>query len=61
MIPGAGDFPIIDFLRALPRDRLIGVEVPLKDLADRGMPVAERARHAVAGARSTLQSAGYDI
>jgi sugar phosphate isomerase/epimerase len=59
MIPGEGAFAIGDFLRALPPNRLIGIEVPLKDLADQGIAIAERARRAVAGARRVLQVAGY--
>jgi len=60
IIPGEGAFAIDAFLRALPPGRLIGVEVPLQDLADQGVPVAERARRAVAGARRVLEEAGYD-
>jgi sugar phosphate isomerase/epimerase len=59
LIPGEGAFAIVDFLRALPPKRLIGVEVPLKDLADQGVSVAERARRAVAGARRMLRAADY--
>ena len=60
MIPGEGDFALADFVRALPPARLIGVEVPLQDLADLGVPVEERARRAVAGARCILGENGYD-
>jgi len=60
MIPGEGAFALAAFVRALPPDRLIGVEVPLQDLADQGVPVEERARRAVAGARRVLGENGYD-
>lgn len=59
MIPGEGAFAVTDFLRALPPGQLIGVEVPLQDLADAGVAVEERARRAIAGARRMIAAAGY--
>lgn len=59
-IPGEGEFALADFVGALPGGRLIGVEVPLADLARRGVPIQERARRAVAGARQVLECEGYD-
>jgi len=58
-IPGEGAFALADFLGALPPDRVIGVEVPLKDLADQGVPVEERARRAVQATRDMLKRQGY--
>lgn len=58
-IPGSGAFALDAFVGALPPSRLIGVEVPLKDLADQGVPVAERARRAVQGTREVLAKFGY--
>ena len=60
MIPGEGDFALDAFVRALPPGRLIGVEAPLQDLAQAGIPAAERARRALAGARRVLEEARYD-
>ncbi len=57
MIPGQGSFALIDFIRALPPEKIIGVEVPLKNLADAGILVEERARRAIAGTRQVLEQA----
>jgi sugar phosphate isomerase/epimerase len=43
-IPGTGELPLVDFIAALPPQVPIGVEVPLKSLADQGMSHKERAR-----------------
>lgn len=53
-IPGEGVFPLRDFLRALPSDIVLGVEVPLKDLRERGIPARERARLAVAATQRLM-------
>ena len=60
MMPGEGDFALDDFVCALPSGRLVGVEVPLQDLADRGIPVEERARRAVEASRAFLEKVGYE-
>jgi hypothetical protein len=57
MIPGEGSFALIDFIRALPPEKIVGVEVPLKNLAEAGIPVEERARRAIAGTRYVLEQA----
>ncbi len=57
MIPGEGSFALIDFIRALPPEKIIGVEVPLKNLADAGIAVEERERRAIAGTRYVLAQA----
>ena len=43
-VPGDGELPVVEFLRALPPAAPIGVEVPLKTLAERGMSHLARAR-----------------
>ncbi len=43
-VPGEGEFPVVEFLAALPRDAPIGVETPLRTLAARGMSHLDRAR-----------------
>ena len=43
-VPGDGDLPVVEFLKALPDQAPIGVEVPLKTLAEQGMSHLERAR-----------------
>lgn len=60
MIPGEGEFALGDFVCALPPGRLVGVEVPQQDLADRGVPVEERARRAVEASRAFLEKHGYE-
>lgn len=57
-IPGEGEFPVTDFLAALPPDIIVGVEVPLKPLREAGVPALERARRAVAGTRAALKRVG---
>lgn len=57
MPPGEGTFALVDFVRALPPDKLIGIEVPRKDLADRGIGPAERARLAVTATRKVIEDA----
>lgn len=56
-IPGQGEFPLRDFVAALPADICLGVEVPLKDLRDRGVPARERARLIDRALRSILDPA----
>ena len=56
-IPGTGEFPLREFINALPRKPLtLAVEVPLRDLADAGVSGAERIRRAVAGTRRVLEA-----
>lgn len=57
VIPGKGRFPLVEFVRSLPGECLIGPEVPLKNLADRGVPPAERARRVIAATRGILARA----
>ena len=51
VIPGEGEFPLGEFVDALPEGIVLGVEVPLKSLREAGVGPEERARLAVAGAR----------
>jgi sugar phosphate isomerase/epimerase len=57
-LPGSGELPLTDFLKALPRSVPIGVEVPLKSLSDRGVAPLDRARLALEATRRTLDAAG---
>ncbi len=55
MVPGKGEFPLADFVAALPTDLDIGLEVPnLADTLADGSPKGVAAR-AVAGARAILE------
>jgi sugar phosphate isomerase/epimerase len=56
-IPGEGEFPLHDFVRALPPDVPIGVEVPLRSLKDKGVGPLERARLAVEASRRIIAEA----
>lgn len=57
--PGDGELPVVEFLAALPANVSIGVEAPLKGLADRGVPPLERARLLHDRARAVLAMAGH--
>lgn len=52
--PGQGELPLLDILRAVPRDRVIGIEVPLLSQAKAGIGPLERLRPVVAAARDLL-------
>jgi sugar phosphate isomerase/epimerase len=52
--PGAGQFPLADWLGLLRRDVLLDVEVPQRPALEAGVPAAERVGRAVAGARAVL-------
>jgi sugar phosphate isomerase/epimerase len=55
-IPGAGEFPLREFVQALPRKELtLAVEVPLRNLAEAGVGGAERIRLAVEGVRQIVE------
>jgi sugar phosphate isomerase/epimerase len=56
MLPGSGSFDLAGFLRGLPAGLPLGVEVPLKDLREQGIPARERARRAVEATRHLLQN-----
>lgn len=50
-VPGAGEFPLKAFLAALPRDIIVGVEVPLLSLAGKVTP-DQRARMLIDATRA---------
>ncbi len=54
LLPGEGVFDIAGFVRALPKDCPISVEIPRNADLEAGMPVAERVRRAVDGVRQAL-------
>jgi sugar phosphate isomerase/epimerase len=55
-VPGEGAFPLVDFVRNLPPDAMLCVEVPMR--RHFALPPAERARMAVQGVRRVLAQAG---
>ncbi len=54
-IPGEGEFPLREFIAALPADTMLGAEVPLKSLREAGVSPLERARRVLAGTRPFLR------
>ncbi len=60
IVPGEGEFPLVEIMSLLPPGIATDVEVPLHRLRDQGVSALERARFAVAGARRVLKSSGGD-
>lgn len=54
LYPGDGDFPLFDFLRAAPRDVVIGAECPSISRAASGMSALDQAREVLARMRALL-------
>lgn len=55
-VPGEGELPLADYLRALPYDRIVSLEVPLRSEAEAGVTTRERIGRTVAAARELLAS-----
>jgi sugar phosphate isomerase/epimerase len=54
MVPGEGGLPLREILVALPAGVVIGLEVPMRDLAEAGVGPRDRLRRCVEGARGLL-------
>jgi sugar phosphate isomerase/epimerase len=54
LVPGDGQLPLGAFVGALPAGTVIGIEVPMTSLKDRGVGAAERVEHAVTASRKLL-------
>lgn len=54
--PGEGEFPLVGFVRQLPRDAVLSIEAPVNRLRSVLTPM-QRAARAVAGARGVLAAA----
>ena len=54
MAPGAGELPLLDMLTALPKDRVVGLEIPMRASAEAGVSAYDRLLPCVEGARSLL-------
>lgn len=52
--PGDGDLPLRDVLRHVPQDVVIGLEVPIRSEAERGIGARERLARCVAQARDLM-------
>ena len=54
LVPGDGDLPLSGFVAALPREVLIGVEVPMLSEVERGTPLRTILERAVSASRDLL-------
>jgi sugar phosphate isomerase/epimerase len=54
MVPGEGELPLAEFVRALPADIIVSLEVPLRSQALRGIGPRERLAPCVTAGRSYL-------
>jgi sugar phosphate isomerase/epimerase len=59
LFPGEGELPLLEYLRAMPRDVCLSVEVPTGS-SHPGLTPAERAARAYAGSRRLLASSLLD-
>jgi len=57
MIPGTGELPLVEMLRAVPDTVVISAEVPLRSLREAGVSDIERVRRIVAGVKNVLAAA----
>lgn len=54
LAPGDGELPLQEMLAALPRDRVVGLEIPLRSEAEAGVGPGERLGRCLARARSLM-------
>ncbi|BBX44820.1 sugar phosphate isomerase/epimerase [Mycobacterium cookii] len=52
--PGEGELPLADMLAALPADRVVGLEIPMRSRAEAGVSAYDRLRPCVESARALL-------
>ena len=57
MVPGEGDAPLVEILAAVSSALSVGLEVPLRALAEQGVGVRQRMAKCVAGAREVFARA----
>ena len=55
LAPGDGELPLDEFVRYLPPDIIVSLEIPMRSLAEKGVGPRERLESSVAAARSFLQ------
>jgi sugar phosphate isomerase/epimerase len=58
MAPGEGELPLLDMLAVLPKDRVVGLEIPMRASAEAGVSAYDRLLPCVNRARSLLAEAG---
>ena len=54
LAPGDGELPLAEYVAAVPADVIIGLEIPMRAVAEQGVGPAERLGPAVAKARALL-------
>jgi sugar phosphate isomerase/epimerase len=54
LAPGEGELPLAEMLAALPRDCVVGLEVPMRSRAEAGVSAYDRIRPCVTSARALL-------
>ena len=59
-VPGTGEPPLLEILAALPRDLVIGLEVPLRGEAEAGVDPHARLGRCVDAARNMLATLDDD-
>jgi sugar phosphate isomerase/epimerase len=52
--PGEGELPLLDFVSVLPRDVVVGLEIPMLGQAERGIAPHDRLSGCVSSARNLL-------
>ncbi|HEY1842043.1 MAG TPA: TIM barrel protein [Mycobacterium sp.] len=57
MPPGDGELPLADMLAALPDDRVVGLEIPMRSRAESGVDAYDRLLPCVTSARTLLADA----
>ena len=61
MVPGSGELPLAEFVRALPRAVPIGLEVPMRAQAEAGVSSYDRLLPAVRAAKALMRAAGHPV
>ena len=54
MVPGEGELPLREFVRLLPADVVVSLEIPIRSLAEQGLGPRERLAPCVVAARALL-------
>lgn len=57
LAPGDGELPLAQFVRLIPRDVVVSLEIPMRGLAERGIEPRERLGPCVTAARNLIASA----
>jgi sugar phosphate isomerase/epimerase len=58
LAPGAGELPLREILAAAPRDRIVGLEIPMRAQAEAGVGPYDRLKPAVDAARRLIAETG---